>query len=345
MLDEQEVRDALEALAAGAALGAVSAVERLAGGANNRTYRVRTASRLVFAKVYFQHDDDPRDRLGAELGFARFARAHGVRTVPEVIASDRSLGIALYAFVPGRRLRRNEVDAARLDEALRFVEQLNRHREAPDAAALPVASAACFSIEQHLAHVDRRLENLLHIRARDEVDTAARRFLDEQLLPCWRTTAARARATAEKLPMTAAALLPQEQRCLSPSDFGFHNALLGDDGRLVFHDFEYAGWDDPAKLACDFFCQPELPAPRELRAGFVERLTSALRLPDWHRDRALLLQPVYDIMWCCILMNDFLTVGGERRHFARGSGGRERKQQQLNKARQRLAELKEREVL
>ena len=38
----------------------------------------------------------------------------------------------------------------------------------------------------------------------------------------------------------------------SPSDFGFHNALLKDNGKLCFLDFEYFGRDDPVKLMADF---------------------------------------------------------------------------------------------
>ena len=345
MIDERDVEDAVKALAARASLGAVSAVERLAGGANNRAYRVRIARRTAFAKVYFQHRDDPRDRLGAEVGFARFAWAHGVRSVPEALAADPSRGIALFAFVEGRKLAPHEIDPARLEEALRFVTRLNRHRGAPDAAALPAASEACFSLEEHLRHVDRRVWRLVGMRVDDAVDASARRFLDEELLPGWKSAAATARAAAADLPVAANAPLPQEHRCLSPSDFGFHNALLREDGQLVFHDFEYAGWDDAAKLVRDFFCQPALRVPRELRHGFVEGLVRALRLPEWHRGRVALLEPVYDILWCCILMNDFLPVGGERRRFARGDGGRERKRRQLEKARERLAELAEREVL
>ena len=41
------------------------------------------------------------------------------------------------------------------------------------------------------------------------------------------------------------------QRALSPSDFGLHNALRGQDGQLRFVDFEYFGWDDPVKLVSD----------------------------------------------------------------------------------------------
>ena len=43
---------------------------------------------------------------------------------------------------------------------------------------------------------------------------------------------------------------------MSPSDFGFHNVIKKDDF-LYFIDFEYAGLDDPVKLICDFYCQPD----------------------------------------------------------------------------------------
>ena len=62
--------------------------------------------------------------------------------------------------------------------------------------------------------------------------------------------------------------LDTQESVLSPSDFGFHNALLGPDGKLCFIDFEYAGWDDPAKLICDFFCQPQTPVP-QAHLGFI----------------------------------------------------------------------------
>ena len=47
--------------------------------------------------------------------------------------------------------------------------------------------------------------------------------------------------------------LEEDEKIISPSDFGLHNAKLGEDGKLAFFDFEYAGWDDPAKTIADFF--------------------------------------------------------------------------------------------
>ena len=39
-------------------------------------------------------------------------------------------------------------------------------------------------------------------------------------------------------------------------DIGFHN-ILKLSNKLYFYDFEYAGWDDPYKLAVDMIIQPE----------------------------------------------------------------------------------------
>ena len=92
--------------------------------------------------------------------------------------------------------------------------------------------------------------------------------------------------------------------CLSPSDFGFHNALTGPAG-LGFLDFEYAGRDDPAKLVSDFFCQPEIPVPMRYHAGFIARLAQGLRLDAAGRARCRILLDAYRIKWTCIILNEF----------------------------------------
>ena len=95
--------------------------------------------------------------------------------------------------------------------------------------------------------------------------TFARRraaFIEHELAPMWQQTAAQVEQRAAELGLPLLAEIPLEDRCLSPSDFGFHNALQSA-ARLSFIDFEYAGWDDPAKLVCDFFCQPAVPVPQE----------------------------------------------------------------------------------
>jgi hypothetical protein len=88
---------------------------------------------------------------------------------------------------------------------------------------------------------------------------------------------------------------------------------------LTFHDFEYAGWDDPAKLVCDFLCQPEVPVPAALMDHARETLLAPLANASRMADRCQLLLPVYLLKWSCICLNDFLPAAGRRRRFAAGA--------------------------
>jgi hypothetical protein len=263
-----------------------------------------------------------------------------VRCIPQPFACDPEAGLGLYEYVPGRRLSPGEVDDSAIDQALEFYRGVNRDRLRPDVSGLPPASEACFSLEEHLACVRRRVERLTTIAAASDADRAALDLVRGSLVPAWEEVAALAlrRARAERLDPSAP--LPPPDRVLSPSDFGYHNALLAPDGRLRFLDFEYAGWDDPAKLVCDFFCQPAVPAPAAALDRFARAVAAILPRPDAHVTRALVLLPVYRVKWCCILLNEFLPVSARRRQFSGPAvEQQERKVLQLDKARWAVAAL------
>jgi len=326
-----------QALASAAGLGRVRAVVPLSGGANNRVFRVEAAAGVALLKSYFRHPDDPRDRLGAEWAFASFAWDAGVRSLPRPLACDAAAGLAMFEFVAGRSLHGTTVGDTEVDAAIDFFRSLNAARGNPAAAALPVASEACFSIDDHLVTVDRRVARLRAVPAGSAVDHAAAGFVEAELAPAWEQVKAAARQAAADLGVKTDRRLGAADRCLSPSDFGFHNAIRAADGRLRFIDFEYAGWDDPAKLACDFFCQPAVPAPAAAFDRFAAAVAELFAEPAAHRGRAGLLLPVYRVKWCCILLNEFLPVGGRRRAFSAAADQDARKAAQLAKARAALA--------
>ena len=281
------------------------ALEPLSGGANNRAFRVRFPEKSAFLKAYFQHPGDKRDRLRAEYSFTKFAWDAGLRCLPAPLACDRKNHLGLYEFIEGQMVRKATKEA--VQQAITFFRELNRHQAT--ATALPLASEACFSVAEHLATVERRVTALGGIE-----DEAASAFVREELMPCWREVAGR--IPADTTPV---------ERCVSPSDFGFSNALEEPSGRLRFFDFEYAGWDDPAKTICDFFCQPAVPVPLEFLSMF--------EAPE----RTVMLLPLYRVKWCCIMLNEFLPIGSIRRRYA----GREAPNRQLQKARRALQSLKE----
>lgn len=287
-------------------------LEPITGGGNNRVFRVESAGDPVVLKAYFRDAADPRDRLRADYGFSEFAWNTGARALPQPLASDREAGMAAYEFVPGRKLASGEVTAAHVREAAVFFRAVNEHRGDPRAAALPEASEACFSIAGHLTCVDRRVERLAGIDAASPLGHEATALVAARLRPAWRRVHESVVAAACDVDRP----LAPGDRCLSPSDFGFHNAILARDDRLRFLDFEYAGWDDPAKMVCDFFCQPAVPVPCEHLAAFVGSLADLWGDPAAFHRRVDLLLPVYELKWCCIMLNEFLPVADSRRTFA-----------------------------
>ena len=312
-------------------------LEPLLQGGNNRVFRVRHATGEFVLKSYFHDPADPRDRFGAERAFYELLRSQGIRRTPEPLGWDARQRLGLFSLIPGRKLAPEEVDEDRVREAVEFALEINQARHSPAAQALQPASEACFTLAQHIATVERRVRRLEQILPQDELAAEAGAFVRSELEPAWERV--RTRFTSrpgEELNRE----LSRGGRCISPSDFGFHNALLGTDGRMRFIDFEYAGSDDPAKLVCDFFCQPELAVDVrhwEMVVRPLDRLldNSSTDLPE----RAARLLPAYQIKWCCILLNEFLRVDSARRRFAAGGEVAGRKAQQLAKARALLSRV------
>jgi hypothetical protein len=316
-----------------AGFGRARTLSRLAGGKNNRVYRVDTEGGVpLVLKRYFSDPRDGRDRLSAEWNFLERAWQDGVRAIPQPLARDADAQAALYSFVAGRKLGAGELKAGYIDAAADFVLAINARRHVD----LPAASDACFSISDHLELVERRLLRLAALDTQAPHAAEAQRLVFTKLRPSWDGVRERAVREAFACGLDLHRGLSEAECFLSPSDFGFHNALAADDGRLVFLDFEYAGRDDPAKLVVDFFCQPEVPVPLSYLDRFVTRL-----LPDEAAQaRCRLLLDVARVKWACILLNDFLPVGAARRDFAERSEREARCAAQLEKAKAKLAEIR-----
>lgn len=337
MIPDANLTQRAAAMAESAGLGSLQSLNQIAGGANNRVFILEAANGVALLKAYFRHPEDPRDRLGTEWAFSQFAWNHGVRALPQPLARDNELGLALFEYVTGRPPRSEEIDANAIDQAMNFFVDLNRDRDLPDAIALPNASEACFRLQEHLYLVSKRVERLEELPVNSDIDEAALELVENRLVPAWAAIGEGVSQQARIEKLSLSELPAQTERCLSPSDFGYHNAIRENDGRLRFVDFEYSGWDDPSKLICDFFCQPAVPAPVLEFERFAEAIADCMPSPGWHMARARLLFPVYRLKWSCIVLNDFLPTGGRRRQFSGSIEEQDqRKIRQLEKARSLL---------
>ena len=314
------------------------ALTPLGGGRNSQVFRLETADgRTLALKAYFRHAGDSRDRLGTEFGALRFLWEQGIRCVPQPLALDATTALGLYEFIPGEPPCVPQ--DAELDAAWAFLVTLRKLSSAPTAARLPLASEAHFSLQEVAAHVQARLDRLTTATSEQPLAPELRAFLQRDLIPAWRMLREDCQLACPRSGVAFDAPLPDSRRTLSPSDFGFHNALRRVDG-LVFVDFEYFGWDDPAKMLADFLLHPgmtlSLPQRQRFANGLVEHLgVEGLQL------RARLCFPLFGIKWCLILLNEFLNDSLDRRTFADSaeSSTEERQALQLGKARQKLQQL------
>jgi hypothetical protein len=339
-MEAPEFHEAVAALLSACGRTGRFALTRLPGGANNRAYKISTDPGDALLKVYYRHPLDPRDRLATEWVFCQFAWKNGIRYIPQPLAADPERRMALFEFVDGRELEAAEVEASHVEQAFDFYRELNTYRSTPEAAAVPAASEACFSIASHLRRVDRRIQKLSLMNTATETHRRCRAFVEENLMPVWTRLTAEVGAEARRQDLALHRELEIAERCLSPSDFGFHNALMEANGRIRFIDLEYAGWDDPAKLVCDFFCQPSVPVPRAWLPGFAAAVAATLPNAKSVIDRCALLWQVYQVKWCCIMLNNFLSDGRARRRFANEHTNQEvTLSQQLAKANRALDRL------
>jgi hypothetical protein len=310
-------------------------IRSVSGGANNRVWEVKTLQGKYLLKQYFRSPEDSRDRFASEKAFYTHAQNKVKGKVPQVQAWDPEGEAGLFFWVEGRKLTEPEVTGARVQEALEFFAALNR-LPLPTLSDLPSAAEAAWTVCEHLDLVNRRIARLQQISGEDSEAEEARHLVREKVIPVW-----------ERIFKTVNREWPEKSRgthrataCVSPSDFGFHNSLLGGDGRLRFFDFEYAGWDDPAKMAADFFCQPSIPAPASEFLGAVALLAELFPQDAEVADRATSLWPVYRMKWICIMLNEFLPAGKTRRGFSLGEEAQvELRRQRLEAVRGSLEKL------
>lgn len=291
----------------------VASVQPVDGGRNSRVYLVDCgASERYIAKVYPPAGPGQRDRLDTEFGSLEFLWDNGVRDIPKPVAKDRESSIAVYEYIEDSNLVNSEINASDIGQASDFLLRLKDLREAQGASEIGPAAEACYSVQEILDNLNRRLASLSSLNESGPQYQDLTRFLEAELQPA--LADARRRAERE-LGKSISLQISREERTLSPSDFGFHNALRRPGGELVFLDFEYFGWDDPAKMISDFLLHPAMEIPGVLRAEFLTRALEGFPEYPELAARLSLVFPLFALKWCLILLNEFIPERLARRSF------------------------------
>lgn len=291
----------------------------LTGGRNNRAYKLVTPDATYCLKCYNTQRGDPRNRLLHERAFLAHCHNLGLSNTATLITHNTNANAALFKWIDGAHYHtvsgNSSPDRSALETALSFFEKLNGHNNAPSAICLPNAADSCFSPQQYLSATETRIRYLTAIPETTTLHSQASAWCKKKLIPLWgRLEIKIKKAYAQRgIPLTAS--LRTSQRCISPSDFGYHNTLHTQ-GKTYFIDFEYAGWDDPAKMVADFFCQPEHPPIMDDIHDFAAHALSLFSHTPQALDRLSWVLPLTQLKWCCLVLNEFHPDTATQRQYA-----------------------------
>lgn len=313
----------------------IAIFENISIGRNSEVYRVELNDGSRYAvKRYKGATLDGRSRLDVEFKALSFLRENGIHSVPEPVAFEEDDQVAIYGYVEGTRIGGSEVTPSDVDRLVEFIGALKNKRSAKGAESLCDAAEACFSLGEIVRNVESRRRKLLDSQTTGNDRSAIIDFLNG---PFWAALDEISVWSGERLRSGGGdpdVELARSMRTLSPSDFGFHNALRLENGDIMFLDFEYFGWDDPAKLISDFLLSPAMSLGDSLKrkfvAGAIETFGEDVSLPA----RLDAYYPLFGLKWALIMLNEFLPEYSSIREYDESGGNslEDTKRRQLEKA-------------
>lgn len=269
---------------------------QLPGGINNHVFRCGSHGQHWVIKGYPSQQPCQRDRMQAEVEFLRYAQLVAPGKVPELLAVDNDRRCVVLEYIEGSAYPKGVAPPAEdLQMAVEFFQQLNGDLQLARQMVNLDAAEGFLSLRQHVANVRERLS----VMGTEHLPAEFRLHAAEHLAQLQRQVD---RVETDLEATISAGLvedrLDPELRCVSPSDFGFHNAIRTDQG-VKFIDFEFAGWDDPAKASADFILQPRIPTTNIITPD--PKILSSQQLPE-QDVRLTALKPILAIKWKCIIL-------------------------------------------
>ena len=279
-------------------LGPCANIQKLQGGINNRVYRVSKGAHNFIIKGYPELKAGQRDRMLAEQAFLKYAGIVAPKYVPKLISADCQRRCVVLEYIDGKPYKNaGQLSKFELQEAANFLVLLNKDLELARSHIKLCAADGYLSIREHVLHVQERVDSL-QISILPEKFRERARLILGALKESWFKVREAAESAIEK------SKIPDqisEHHCrVSPSDFGFHNAIKMQSP--VFIDFEFAGWDDPQKTIADIFLQPRVPPDADFLSCF-EPIYGPMACDDKQLYRFSLLFSILKIKWLTIILS------------------------------------------
>ncbi|MBC8226214.1 MAG: hypothetical protein H8E74_03635 [Gammaproteobacteria bacterium] len=287
----------------------VSCVEWVGGRGNSGVYKVIFSDqdkKKLALKIYSYKKNN--STLFAEFEGTKKMVEENIKNVAMPVVSNMEFSLAYYEWIDGCHILKPNNE--NLDDAITFLKRLHSLRDKKKFSDFPRASAACFSGLDIELQLKERISNLRKARYKSQ---ELNLYLTNELEPFVKIAIDWSRKNWEKIGDFDREL-SKKDLTLSPSDFGFHNSLIRDNGEIAFHDFEYFGWDDPVKLIVDFSLHPGMNLDQKILDKWFRGTKNIYGENTISRLKAA--WPLYALCWALIYLNEYLDNVWERRILA-----------------------------
>jgi len=271
-------------------------LERLHGGINSLVFRCGSGAKKWVIKGYPALKVGKRDGMEAEKQFLEFAGQVAPEFTPTLVYADQERRCVVLENIDGEHFCEGvPAPNEAVEAAVQFMRLLNSQRELASRVITIEAAEGFLALSSHMANIRERLASMTSRHIRIDIQKKAETLIEKVQAEADSVENDTSNAIREG---SATDKISHSMRCVSPSDFGFHNAILTSSG-IRFIDFEFAGWDDPAKTNIDFILQPRVPILSEelpLLGAWDQMLQESIKL------RCRYLAPILRLKWICIIL-------------------------------------------
>jgi hypothetical protein len=295
----------------------LTGIEKINNGANSRVKLLTCNNgKKYICKSYYSRPGEILNRLEREYNSFSFLIKKGIRYVPKPICQDIKNQIALYEFIEGKPIGKGKINRSDITQLCKFIVQLKSISKDFDSKKLPNAAEAYFSIDNIVKNIKSRYNLLDNVNDTVKVNIELKKFLRDDFNKLLNKIYNQYNRRSLINQVNLSKELNEKYRILSPSDFGFHNAIKKNNRDIVFIDFEYFGWDDPVKMTCDFILHPKMDITIDQKKYFLNKIREIFKDDPNFMQRLKLAYPLFGLKWCLIILNEFLPQDLERRQFA-----------------------------
>ena len=284
----------------------ITFIDKIKRDGNSNVYKLHDDNRQSFIlKEYPNSQIELKPRLKNELSALNLLK--NFKNVPKLVSFNEELNLIILNYIEGKKIER--VTSKNISEAIIFINKL--YEISKKNKKYHFATEACLKANDLTNQIDRRIYNLKSVKNKNLTKTL-NKLIELNIKLKNRANDMWPKDNIDKN-------LGRKFLTFSPSDFGFHNAIMLKNNTTTFIDFEYFGLDDPVKLISDFLWHPAMSLSFSQKILFTRKFLKIFKNDPLLKRRLNAAFSLYGVRWCLIILNKVIKIHFEAKNLYKNS--------------------------